>query len=294
MIAPSQDALRALPCWNGLREIAPLGGGLSNAAFKVTDASGVYVARLGRDFPFHHVSRSREAAASRAAHALGLAPAVLYAGEGALVLAFIEGRTLAADEFRARLPELAALVKTMHAGLGRHVRGEASAFWAFHVIRDYLETLRPHRVPQGAARLAAIGDALEALQIPLPLIFGHHDLLPANVIDDGHRLWLIDWEYAGFGTPMFDLANLADNGRLDADDEARLLALYFGGAPDVATLRAFAAMKVASALREALWAEVSRIHLDAPGADYAEYAKTCFARFEAVNAAFAALHGTPE
>lgn len=293
MIPIREDAIRALPCWNGLREIAPLHGGLSNAAFKVTDANGVHVARLGRDFPFHHVSRSREAAASRAAHALGLAPAVLYAGEGALVLDFVEGRAFTADDFRARLSELAALVKTMHAGLGRHVRGEASAFWVFHVIRDYIETLRPHGVPDNPARLPAIADALEAAQIPLPMIFGHHDLLPGNIIDDGKRLWLIDWEYAGFGTPMFDLANLADNGRLDADDEARLLSLYCGQAPDAATLRAFAAMKVASALREALWAEVSAIHLDAPGANYADYAKTCFARFEDVNAAFAALHGTP-
>jgi aminoglycoside phosphotransferase (APT) family kinase protein len=56
-------------------------------------------------------------------------------------------------------------------------------------------------------------DALEAAQAPLPMVFGHHDLLPGNFIDDGKRLWLIDWEYAGFGTAMFDLANLATNGR---------------------------------------------------------------------------------
>ena len=53
---------------------------------------------------------------------------------------------------------------------------------------------------------------LEQAQVPLPIVFGHHDLLPGNFIDDGKRLWLIDWEYGGFGTAMFDLANLSSNG----------------------------------------------------------------------------------
>ena len=57
--------------------------------------------------------------------------------------------------------------------------------------------------------------ALEQAQVPLPIVFGHHDLLPGNLIDDGTRLWLIDWEYGGFGTAMFDLANLSSNGGFD-------------------------------------------------------------------------------
>ena len=47
--------------------------------------------------------------------------------------------------------------------------------------------------------------------MPLPIVFGHHDLLPTNFMDDGKRLWLIDWEYGGFGTAMFDLANISAN-----------------------------------------------------------------------------------
>ena len=132
---------------------------------------------------------------------------------------------------------------------------------------------------------------LEAAQVPLPIVFGHHDLLPGNVLDDGRRLWLIDWEYAGFGTAMFDLANLADNGGFDAGEENTLLQLYFGRAPEAATLRAFAAMKVASALREALWAMISEIHLRAPGADYAAYARDCLAKFETARAAYLNTYG---
>jgi thiamine kinase-like enzyme len=67
---------------------------------------------------------------------------------------------------------------------------------------------------------------LEAVQAPLPIIFGHHDLLPANFIHDGRRLWLIDFEYAGFGTAMFDLAGIASNSGFDAVKADELLLRY--------------------------------------------------------------------
>ena len=90
----AEAKVRALACWRGEIEVAPLQGGLSNASFRVRDDEGLWVARIGRDFPFHHVSREREAAASRAAHAAGFAPKVRYSGDGALVSAFVAGKTL--------------------------------------------------------------------------------------------------------------------------------------------------------------------------------------------------------
>ena len=279
----AESRVRALACWRGEIEVAPLHGGLSNASFRVRDAEGLWVARIGRDFPFHHVWREREAEVSRSAHAAGFSPAVRHSGEGALVSSFVQGETLDAAGVRARLDRVARLVRDMHAAMRKRVRGPGAIFWVFHVIRDYFETLRRGGHPFAAeeARLDPVIDELEAAQVPTPIVFGHHDLLPANLIDDGARLWLIDWEYGAFGTPIFDLANLADNAGFSAEDEARLLSLYFGRAPDAALLRAFAAMKVASALRETLWAFVSQLHLCAPGADYAAYGRTCLDRFEA-------------
>ena len=67
------------------------------------------------------------------------------------------------------------------------------------------------------------------------LVFGHNDLLPANLIDDGSRLWLIDWDYAGFNSPLFDLANLASNNQLAEEQEAWLLEAYYRGSPRQAT-----------------------------------------------------------
>ena len=103
-------------------------------------------------------------------------------------------------------------------------------------------------------------------------MFGHHDLLPGNFMDDGQRLWLIDWEYGAFGTAMFDLANLSSNGEFDPSQDDALFDAYFAGRADAAVRHSFAAMKAASALREALWAMVSDVHLRTPGVDYKAHA----------------------
>ena len=280
-----QTSIRSLPCWRGEIAIAPLHGGLSSANFRVIDKGEAFVARLGADYPFHHVSRRREAAASRWAHAAGLAPEVIHASDGVLVCRFIEGRTYEASDVRADLVRVAGLIKTCHRAMPAHARGEANLFWVFHVLRDYAHILHQggHAIAAGLPRLGAIADELEAAQIPLPIVFGHHDLLPANFIADAARLWLIDWEYAGFGTPMFDLANVAQNAAMDERGELRLLELYFEHAPSEALLKSFAAMKAASALRETLWASVSQLHLSAPGSDYGAYASACMKRFEAAH-----------
>ncbi len=81
----AEDRIRALPCWTGSIEIAPLPGGLSNANYLVKDAAGRHVVRFGQDYPFHHVFREREVMTSRAAHAAGFAPAVRYAEPGIMV-----------------------------------------------------------------------------------------------------------------------------------------------------------------------------------------------------------------
>ena len=83
----------------------------------------------------------------------------------------------------------------------------------------------------------------------------HNDLLPANVVDDGDRLWLIDWEYAGIGNPLFDLAGVAANFQLTDEESEDLLQCYLGGSSDTAaedTKR----LGAASLLREALWAVI--------------------------------------
>lgn len=272
-----------LPIWSGPVDPKPLKGGLSNKSYTVEDAGRKYVVRFGQDYPFHHVFRSREIMTARAAHASGFAPEVVYTGPGVMVSRFVEGKTYAPADVTANIGRVADIVKRFHTEMPRQISGTGFAFLVFHVIRDYARTLREgesrmtDRLP-GFLDLAA---DLEKTQPALPIIFGHNDFLPANILDDGERLWLIDFEYAGFTTAMFDLAGLASNAGFSDEQSQELLARYFGEKPSPEIVRAHAAMQCASLLREAMWSMVSELHLDAPGADYEAYTEENLQRLDA-------------
>lgn len=279
----SLDRIRALPCFSGTIDIEPLSGGLSNENWLVTDAAGRHVVRLGQDYPFHHVDRAREVMTARAAHEAGFAPRVEYAEPGIMVTAFLDARTFDSADVRSNSGRVGRLIRDFHVTMPRHVTGAGFMFWVFHVIRDYARTLEA-----GGSRLADrlpawldLSHALEAVQCPLPIIFGHNDLLPANFLDDGSKLWLIDFEYAGYSTAMFDIAGAASNAEMNDDEAATLLEAALGSAPDPEMTRCFHAMQCASLLRETLWSLVSELHLDAPGVDYQAYTAENLARLEA-------------
>jgi len=289
--AMSDARLKAaqLALWSGPVEPQPLGGGITNLNFRVDDGGERFFVRIGDDIPLHGVMRFNERAASRAAAAAGISPAVVHAEPGVLVLRFIEGRTFAEADVRdpANLARIVDLVGRVHRDLAAHLRGPVLMFWVFQVIRGYVGTLRDAGAGEAGQlkRFLAVADALEAALGPVAIVFAHNDLLAANFIDDGTRLWLVDWDYAGFDTPLFDLANLASNNGLDAAGEDALLAAYFDRAPDDALRRRLCAMKAASLLRETLWSMVSEIHLAIPF-DYAAYTAENLARFERALALF--------
>jgi len=285
--------IRALPMWSGAISIEPLKGGLSNESFLVADANGKHVVRFGKDFPFHHVFREREIMAARAAAAADFAPKVEFAEPGVMVSAFLGAKTFGPEDVRENRTRIARLMRAFHDEMPKHVSGAGFMFWVFHVNRDYARTLETgkSRMTDRLPEFMALNDALEAAQQPLPIVFGHNDLLPANFLDDGHKLWLIDFEYAGFNTAMFDLAGAASNAGMSAEESDELLAEYFGHAPDDRLRRSHAAMQCASLLREAMWSMVSELHLSAPGADYVTYTAENLARLEAALDSYQTTYG---
>ena len=281
--------IAALPCWRGPVSLEPLAGGMTNRNLLARAGGERFVARLGEDIPVHGVMRFNELAASRAAHAAGLSPEVVHAEPGLMVLRFVEGTTLTSAMVRepARLPALVDIVRRCHREMPRHLRGPVLSFNVFHVVRDYLATLRATGRQDPALLDADIRRAaeLERRVGPIDLVFGHNDLLAANLIDDGKRLWLIDWDYAGFGSPLFDLGGLASNNGFDGAHERAMLALYFGEPADPALLRRYRAITCASLLRETLWSLVSEATSTIAGVDFAAYTADNRARFEAAWAA---------
>ena len=289
----SGQRIEGIPYWSGPITWEPLKGGLSNESFTVTQGGEKFVVRFGRDFPFHHVFRDREIMATRAAHAAGFAPELVYAEPGIMISRFVEAKTYEAGDVQANISRIADTVKHFHTTMANHVSGPGFIFWVFHVIRDYANTLK-----EGKSRMVAnlpdyleLAGELEDAQVPLPIIYGHHDFLPANFMDDGSKLWVIDFEYAGFSTAMFDLAGIASNAEFNEDQSDELLSLYFGDTPDPALKKSHAAMQCASLLREAMWSMVSEIHLDAPGVDYVAYTQENLERLEAALDTYRSSYG---
>lgn len=290
-MSPDQTAL-SLPIWRGTPRLSVLSGGITNVNFRVTDDSGDYVVRIGDDIPVHHISRGGELAASIAAHAAGVSPAVIHFAPRVLVIGFVHGRTMTPADFQddALRHQAIDLIARAHRDIPLHLRGGAQAFWVFHVLRDYAARL----VDEGHARAADLpalmqqAQKLERATQPIDMVFGHNDLLAGNFIHDGARLWLIDWDYAGWGSPLFDLGGFAANMGLTPPQETQMLRQYYGTIP-AGLPRRYAAMKAAAALREALWAMVSQRH-SALDFDYAAYASTCL---DTYHAAYSQFEGTP-
>lgn len=272
-----------LSCWSGDVEVEPIGGGITNSNFLVRHRGKRHFVRIGKDIPEHGIMRFFELAASRAAHAAGISPEVLHHEDGAMVLEFIEGRALEATDLASpsMLERVAPLIKRCHVEIPHHLRGPAMVFWVFQVIRDYAHTLREkeYRSVSDLPHLLEIAQSLESRVGEVSLVFGHNDLLAANFIDDGERIWLIDWDYAGFNSPLFDLGGLASNSELSPTLEARLLELYFESEPSEELFGRYRAMKCASLLRESMWSMVSEL-TSSVDFDFKAYTETNLRRFE--------------
>ena len=228
-----------------------LSGGLSNEIWKVTDEAGTHVVRFGRDYPFHHVDRAREVMTARAAHAAGFGPAVRLCRAGRHGGGLHRRAHMGAGGPAGATPSASGgCCADFHREHGAGISGAGLPVLAL----PRRARLRAHP----AAGTSPITHRLPGLldlsrrdggaQVPLPIVFGHHDLLPANFLDDGTRLWLIDYEYAGFGTALFDLAGAASNAGMPPERDRGAAARPISASPpDAAFRRAFDAMQCASA-----------------------------------------------
>jgi len=262
IVDPLETAL-GLKIWTAPESAEPLEGGITNHNVLLRDAGAAYVVRLGDDIPEHMVMRWNELAISRAAHSAGIAPEVIHAEPGVLVLRYIEAQALEAQDLHdpETLQAVVALIGRLHARGLHALSGPVLSFWVFHILRSYAAFL----TTRGSAHVALLADLLaeaadlEARVGPVTLVLGHNDLLPANILRAPDRIWLIDWEYGGLNSPLFDLGGLATNAGLGRDAEEAMLTQYFGTPPCQDLWRRYGAMKCASLLRETMWSMVSEL-----------------------------------
>ncbi len=282
-MSTSMEQISSMEFWRSDTDIVPVTGGITNQNFIVTDNGQKYFVRVGVDIPEHGIKRFNELAASRAANAVGLSPEVIHAEPGIMVLQYIDADPLSAKDIRQadHLIEIIDLIKRCHRDIPGVFRGPALVFWVFQVLRDYALTLHEGHsnwLPD-LETLKEIARKLENDVGEIELVFGHNDLLAANFLNDGHRIWLIDWDYAGFNSPLFDLGGLASNNEFTRDEEMFLLRTYYGSDPDPTLIKKYSAMKCASLLREVMWSMVSEIHSSIEF-DYAAYTRENLSLFE--------------
>lgn len=278
-----RDMVAGLEFWSSKVDPKPLSGGITNINFIVEDQDERFVVRVGDDIPIHGVMRFNEIAAARAAHAAGISPEIVFSADGVFIMRFIDGRTLTEAEVREpqNLGQIIQLIQTCHQEIPKHFRGPALVFWPFHVCRNYILTAKDgnSRMTDSLPRFNELNNEFEEAVGEVKMVFGHNDLLAANFIDDGQRMWLVDWDYAGYNTALFDLANLSSNNELSQEQEDWMLETYYEHPVTDQLRRRLAAMKCVSLLRETLWSIVSEIHstLDF---DYEAYTAKNMARFD--------------
>ena len=123
--------VEALTFWQMPILCEPVKGGITNLNFRVEHGNEMFFVRLGEDIPEHGVYRFNELAASRAAFACEISPEVVHTESGAMVLRFIEGKTLIEEDLRdfSNLGKVLSLLKKCHREMPQHLPGSTLIFW---------------------------------------------------------------------------------------------------------------------------------------------------------------------
>ncbi len=273
--------LGRVPGWAGrARVISTLGGGLTNRNLLLEVGDEQFVLRIpGNETELLSIDREVERAANERAFTLGIAPEVIafLEPERCLVTRFVPGAELTAEQLAApeRLDAICRVARAFHES------GPLSrVFDCFRVPEEHRDTAaaRGVRIHPAYERAAMYASEIEAAfgATPEPRVPCHNDLNTANWIDNGDRLLLLDWEYAGMNERYFDLGAMTANNEMDADAEAALLVAYFGARTPRRAAR-LALMKVLSDFREAMWSHVQQA-ISVLDVDYRQYADSHFDR----------------
>ena len=222
-----------IPGWSARSpEVVPLAGGLTNQIYRVEVDGQAYVVRIpGERTEWLGIDRTNELHNTRAAAAAGVSPRVVHhlPDLDVLVLEYVDAETMTIPTMRRPgMPgQVARILRQLHAG-PRFLKD----FHMFPLIQDYLRIVQEHRMPYPSDYLEYLPQArrIEAAfaRQPLPTVPCHNDLLAANVLDDGKRLWLIDFEYSGNNDPTFELGNTCQEQQYDDPRIEEMCTAYFG------------------------------------------------------------------
>jgi len=210
--------------------IKELSGGLTNRNFLVETPDNKYVARVSSNSSsLLAINRDSEFINSTIAGQGEVGAQVLdyLPGEGLLLISYIQGKTYGATDVASNLTRIASSLRNLHS-----LKAFDHEFNMFTTQRNYLQIVQDHgfRVPEGyldfEPLVANIKSAFEVLFEGL--VPCNNDLLPGNFIDDGKKIWLIDYEYSGNNDACFEIGNVWAEAFLPLEALEELVTAYYG------------------------------------------------------------------
>ena len=265
-----EEVVSKIEDWQGKEiSIQALSGGLTNTNFRViVDGTPYFIRVPGQSTELLAIDRNNEVHNTKAAAEAGVAPPVLYhlPEYDVMVLKFLDGQTMSKESLnKPGMPtRMARAIRRLHAGPRFY-----SDFNMFRLTEYYLKLCDERRIkiPEGyLERTPIVRRIEEAMSVrPLPTVPCNNDLLAENYIDDGGKLWLIDYEYSGNNDPTFELGNTCQEMEFEDAQIQEVCVAYFG---DV-TLDKIARMKLNMIMSDVGWglwaaiqAEISTIDFD--------------------------------
>ncbi len=257
--------------------------GLTNKVYRVETPDGVICLRVPGDGTEGFIDRKVEQVNSRAAAAAGVSPQVLHFGDDAIMVTpFLGDTTTMSPELLQTLP--GAPSRAGEAFRKLHTSGETFEFRfeLFAMIDDYLAHLDklgvtdfPDGYHDAVAEAATVREALNAH--PASLTACHCDPMCENMLDDGERMWIIDWEYSGMNDPLWDLGDFSVEAGFGPDHDREMMEAYFGRAPTAFEHGRMVLYKAMCDLLWTLWGLIQHANNN-PVDDFWAYATNRFER----------------
>lgn len=283
---PVHAALVDLPHLSHLRKddysVTRLGG-LTNLVYRVQTKDEILIVRLPGEGTGAYIDRAAELHNAHAAARAGVSAAIIQADpkSGVMISRCIENvETMTPGLFKSRAGAPARAgnaLRRLHGGAEQF----QSRFDLFAMIDDYLDILSgkdADLLPGYGAVVRAAEPVKRALQgAPAILTPCHCDPLCENFLDDGSRMWIVDWEYSGMNDPMFDLGDLSVEAGFDGEQDAALLRAYFERPPTPAEAGRMVIYKAMCDLLWTLWGLIQHANGNA-AEDFHAYAAARFAR----------------
>jgi len=277
------DRLNSLNIFEGNVSAKKLKLGMNNETYLLSDNNNKYVAKIGSALVDFQRTRLHEIEATKAGNIANIAPKVIYYEKEIAVFEYIKSSALTTREIKQKntLQKIVSLIKTVHKEVTKYFTQPPLISWYFCSITESIKILKNKNTIY-VDRLDQLFEESKILEEATgyhEIVFTHNDMVGANILNDGKKLWLIDWEFSGYNFAILDLANLSKNNQFDEEEDDFILEEYFSNLISLSLRYNFEAMKSAALLRETMWSMLAEIK-SKNDFDYKSYTDKIYARYK--------------